>query len=878
MNSVMTYLAENRVFANIIFVTVMLAGVTAVSLMVREDLPVMAHDTVEVTIVWEGADPVNVEEGVLRKIEMATRGLDGVLDIRTVAEYGIGRAVFLVASGSDPEAVFDRIRTRVNAISGFPEDAEKPVIDRPVQSFAVMTLFLNGDVTEKDLKSAGLVLRDELQRLPTVSKVFLDGVREDEISVAVSQETLRKYGVTIGDIAGNLARNNLDTAGGEIRQAGTRFAIRTSGRKDSAGQIGDIIAVTGSRGERIPLKDIAEVTDGFINKNAEVRVNGTPGILINIHKTRTEDAIEISRAVRAYLTRKEGGLPPGIDTGILFDASTATTERIGSLIKNGGYGLICVLIILWLFIDAGLAFWVAAGIPFSILGGLAVLWATGGTLNMVSLFSLIMVLGIIADDAIVTGEAILYHRERGLGPLEAVTSGVREVGMPVIVAVATNVVAFVPLLFIPGMMGRFIAVLPVTVIACLLMSLLECFVLLPAHLNHGKPVSGTGGNRRGNNSRRAAGRLERIVSRWYTPFLSTVLRYRYATLCCGVSLLFISAGMLMGGFLPFDLFPENSGRVITATVEFPAGTGIEKTRSAVEDMELALSQSGGTLKDRNGKPVIESQISLTGHLLGDEAGEVEESDPRFGSVQAVLVPAARRSADSMEIIAAWQAAMPDMAGARSVHFFTDSVGMPEAPIVIHLLGSSSADLVKAGDEVKQWLQGFDAVYQVRSDAVVKANEIQLALRPSARPLGLSLADLSNQVKDSYFGRKALTLQRGQEEVDVYVRLDEAERRDFSSLERLRITTPDGEQVPLSAVASVSMAEGRYRIERKNRLRKVSISAWVRGEEATADDIMDVFEERFAPEFTRQFPHVTIQEGGDEDEENMTFDSLIYGFP
>lgn len=877
MTDILKKITGNRVFANIIFLVVFLAGGMAVTQMVKEDLPVMAEDMVEISIAWEGADLINIEEGILRKIEMATQGMDGLHDIRTIAVDGMGKAIFLIKSGYDPKEVMDRIKACIDAISSFPEDADKPVIVRPVHSFAVMTMFLNGFTDEKTLKETGLVIKQELLGLDDVSKVDLDGVRNYEISVEVPQAKLQQYEMTISDIADIISLNNLELKAGDINRSDQRILLRAAGKKATAKQIGRIIAVTSPAGEQIPLQDIAKITDGFIQADAYVRVDGKPGILINIYKTEKEDAVKISKAVRSYLKDKEQQIRADIDMGILYDASVPTTNRINCLVKNGIYGLIFILVTLWIFIDFRLACWVAAGIPFSILGGMVILWLFSGSLNMISLFSLIMVLGIIADDAIVVGEAILHHRSREENVMEAVISGINEVGIPVLIAVLTSVTAFLPLLFIQGMMGRFIAILPLTVIACLIISLVECFVLLPAHLNiPSSKISKTKFNVN-RISRKAGQMMDDFIQKIYLPFLSLALRQRYITISSGICILMITTGIILGGFLPFNLFPDTQGSVITSTIEFPAGTGISTTHRAVDKLNQALDRAAQGMKNHTGGPVVVNRISLSGHLMGDEAGEIEETASCYGSIQAVLIPPTQRDVFAGEILEKWRQEVPAIAEARFVNFFTDSIGMSEAPIAIHLMGENIKQLSNAADSVKSYLEKFEAVFQVRSDLSRESREFRLSLKPSVRSLGVSFSELSQQVRDGYFGKKALTLQRGQEEVDVYVRLPENERDDLSSLDRMKIQTRNGAQIPLYAAASIEPALGVSRIERKNRLRKVTVSAYVKDEEATADEIMDLFEDSFIPSFKQQFPYIKIAEGGDEEEENMTFDSLIFGF-
>ncbi len=533
MRQLLTAFARNTVFANIVLLLIFVGGGMAARWMLRENFPEFSLDMITISVAYPGADPEEVEEGICRKIEEALEGMEGLKLVTTTSSENVGTALLEVKEDYDVDEVLDRVRSKVGAISTFPVDAEEPVITELTIKDPVMLLYLSGDMDERRIKEAAEGIKDGIQRLPAVSQVAVIGTRDYEIAIEVSEARLREYGLTFKQLADAVRQGNLNLGGGTIRTRGEEIRVRTMGRKYTGEALASIVVLARPDGEIITLDRLADITDGFVEDPTFATINGKPSVLLIVYKTKEEDALAISRAVTGHIEEMKAQMPRGVSFGILYDNTEMLRDLINLLVKNGAIGLLLVFFLLWAFLNTRLSVWVGMGIPVSISGALALLWGMGETLNMVSLFGLIMVLGIVVDDAIVVGEAIYVHRQNGEGPLAAAVEGVYEVGMPVVAAVTTTIAAFIPLYFVGGIMGKFIAILPLVVISCLAFSLLECMFLLPAHLSRlPEPNSA---RRHPNALLRAAERihaftsrgLEWFVDRIYRPLLSQVLYWRY---------------------------------------------------------------------------------------------------------------------------------------------------------------------------------------------------------------------------------------------------------------------------------------------------------------------------------------------------------------
>jgi len=880
MKRLLTAFARNTVFANIILVLIFLSGGIATMSMIRENFPEFSVDMITISVPYPGADPEEVEEGISRKIEEAIEGQEGIKQYTTTSSENVGSAVIEVKDDYDVGDVLEKVRSRVDAISSFPVDAEKPVITELTLKDPVMLLYFSGDMSERRIKEWSERIKDEIQLIPEVSQVEIFGARGYEISIEVSEKRLREYGLSFDRVVDAIRRNSLNLAGGTIRTQGEEIRVRTMGRKYTGETLSSIVVIARPEGEIITLDRLATINDGFTEDPINAVINGEPSVLLIVYKTQEEDALVISEAVQKYISQKEQQLPAGTNIKILYDNTDMLRSRIDLLVRNGMIGLMIVFILLWTFLNARLSFWGGMGIPISIAGALAILWAVGGTINMISLFGLIMVLGIVVDDAIVVGEAIYFHRKQGKPPLKAAVDGVCEVGMPVIAAVITTIVAFIPLLYVGGIMGKFIAIMPVVVISCLAVSLVECLLLLPAHLSHLPDP-----NVRNHNMNRLTRRLEIVhhltssgmewfVARIYTPLLSKALYYRYISFCIAISFLLLTIGIVKGGILKFEVFPEIDGFIMTSTVEFPSGTPVDVTSQAIEKIDAALLRLAEHNQTRSGDPLIKDRLSLIGQTLEN----LPKSGPHFGSVQAILLDSERRGIHSKDLMVKWEKEIGPIPGVKSLTFTGLQAGPPGSPIEVWLQGHNMNDILGAADDLIDRLRKFEGVYQIRSDFSQGKNELRLELKPQARTLGLTVDDLARQIYAGYYGDEAVRLQRGRDDIRIKVRYTADERSRISDLERIRIRTPNGYEIPLISVANISFASGYSAIIRTSGMRRVSVSADIDSNKANANEIFSELDSNFFPKLKRRYPELHVALQGEQKKMRESFDSLFVGYP
>jgi len=880
MKRVLAAFARNTVFANIVLILIFLAAWLATISMIRETFPEFSLDLITISVPYPGADPEEVEEGISRKIEEAIEGLEGIKQYTTESSENVGTATIEVKEDYNIDDVLDRVRTEVNAISTFPVDAEKPVITELMLKDPVMLLYLSGDMSERRIKEWSEKIKDEIQQLPEVSQVGIFGAREYEIGIEVSEERLREYGLTFDMVVDAVRRSSLNLAGGTIRTQGEEIRMRTMGRKYTGEALASIVVLARPQGEIITLDRLANIKDGFTEDPINSMINGEPSVMLIVYKTKEEDALTISEAVQQFIKQKQQRLPAGANMKILYDNTEMLRSRINLLVKNGIIGLMIVFLMLWSFLNARLSFWGGMGIPISIAGALAILWAIGGTINMVSLFGLIMVLGIVVDDAIIVGEAIYVHRKQGKPPLKAAVDGVSEVGMPVVAAVTTTIVAFIPLFYVGGIMGKFIAILPAVVIACLTVSLVECLLLLPAHLSHLPDP-----NVRHNNSNSLSRRLELLhhltssgmewfVDRIYKPFLSKSLYWRYISFCTAVSILLLTIGFVKGGILKFEVFPEIDGFIMTATVEFPSGTPPEITGQAIERIDAALLRLAEQTQTRSGDPLIEDRLALVGQTLEN----LPRSGPHLGSVQAILLDSDRRGVHSKDLMVLWEKEIGPILGIKSLTFTGFSAGPPGDPIEVWLQGQDMQAILAAADDLMDRLRKFEGVYQIRSDFSQGKNEMRLELKPEARTLGLTVNDLARQIYAGYYGDEAVRLQRGRDDIRVKVRYTADERSRISNIERVRIRTASGHEVPLMSVANISFAPGYSTITRTDGMRRVAVSAGVNTKKANANEIFAELNSNYFPKLKRRYPEIHVALQGEQKKMRESFDSLYVGYP
>ena len=881
MKKILAAFAANTVFANIVLVMIFMGGALALGSMLRESFPQFSLDMISVQVAYPGADPEEVEEGIVLKIEEALEAIEGIKQYTTTSSENLGSASVEVQDGYDVSEVLDDVKSKIDSISTFPLDAEKPVVTEVLMKDSVMLLALSGALSEKQLKIFADQIRDEVRLLPGISQVEVFGARDYEISVEVSEEQLRRYSITFDQVARAIRKSSINLHGGTIRTQGEEIRVRTVGRKYTGEELADVVVLAGPGGELITLGRLATIRDGFTEDPINAVIDGVPAVFVMVFKTTEEDALHISNSVADYIRIKQQQLPPGIGLTDFYDNTEALRARINLLSRNGILGMSLVFFLLWLFMDLRLSFWGGMGIPISLAGALFILWSMGATINMVSLFGFIMVLGIVVDDAIVVGESIYVHRQRGESPLKAAVEGVSEVAMPVVAAVITTVVAFIPLANVGGIMGKFIAILPTVVISCLLISLVECLFLLPAHLSHLPDLNCKLPSR--NPVSRLLSRcqqfmqngLERFVEYRYMPFLDRVLNWRYVSLAIAITILFLTLGLVKGGVVKFQVFPKIDGFVITSTVEFPEGTPPEVTEQALQKIEQGFLRVADRLPTKSGEPMVKKRLTLLGQTLSEQMGR---KGPNLGSVQFILLESEKRGIHSNDLLVEWEKEIGSIAGARALTFEGLSAGPGGAEIEVWLQGNNMADILAAADRVQEKLHSFEGVIQIRSDFAAGKNEFRLRLKPEARTLGLTVDDLARQVNAGFFGQEAFRVQRGRDDVRVKVRYTKEERSRLADFEGMRIRTPTGQEVPLFSVAEVESGPGYSTIIRTDGLRRVAVTADVDPKLANSQEIFADLSTGFFRELGAQYPGLHISMQGSKKNMRESFSSLKVTFP
>ena len=889
MKSLLAALAANRVFANLFLIMILLSGVFGAFSMITESMPEMSLDAINISVFYPGADPEEVEEAISRKIEETIKGMEEIDKFTTNSSEGSASVSIEVKTGYDVDDLLEKVKTKVQSIMTFPVDAERPIVNKFEMRRSVMTIYIQADMSERRLKAWSEQIKDEIQNLPEVSTVSLFGTREYEINIGISEERLREYGLTISQVAGAISMNNMNMSGGTIRTEGEELRIRTLGRKYTGAELSEIVVLAKPGGEIITLDRIADINDGFNEDPINNKVDGKKAVLIRVSNSLEEDAIETAEALKRYVNKKQMSLPEGATIKVLDDATDEVRSRLKLVKGNGLIGLTIVFVLLWAFMNIRIAFWCGMGIPIAMAGGMVILPAFDGTINMMTTFAFILILGIVVDDAIVVGEAIYVHRKEGASPLKAAINGTWEVGMPVVAAVLTTVIAFIPLAFVGGMMGKIIFFLPVVVTGCLVMSLFECLALLPAHLNN-LPDPNISSEKKTRNPKTKLGTIlkklnriqeytargmERFVEKVYMPFLKRALEWRFISFATAIAILIVTIGLILGGIIKYTMFPSIDGDSLTATIRFPNGTPQEITQKAVDRLEEALMEVGARATTLTGEPLVRHRITLVGQTLGRGGGG---SGPNVGSVQALLLPSEDRGIHSNDLSVQWEKETGFIPGVESLTFGGGGFGPGGAPIEVWIQGHDMDMILKATDDLMERLRQFEGVYQVKSDFTPGKNELRLKLKPEARTFGLTVRDLGRQVFSAYYGNEALRIQRGRDDIRVKIRYTEEERTRLSDFEQLRIRTPQGDEVPLLSVADISYGPGFATITRTDGMRRVEVNAQVDAKQSNAREIMGELLMNYFPELKAKYPGLNISVEGHQASDAESFGALKTTYP
>jgi multidrug efflux pump subunit AcrB len=885
----LAWFASNHVASNILMLFILVSGALSLANVVIEVFPEFDTDTITIRVPYRGASPAEAEEGVCLRVEEAIASIEGIKRIRSVAQENLGTVIVELEEDADNREVLDDVKAAVDRIETFPLETEKPVVAETETRRRVITIVLYGDASEKTLKSLAERVRDELTAVDGISQVETAGVRNYEISIEVSEDALRRYGLSFQQVADAVSMSSLDLPGGAVKTQGGEILLRTKGQMYRGREFEDIVVVTRPDGTRVELSDVATVIDGFEDTDTATRFDGRRAALIQVYRVGEEGALQVAAGAKRYLEELESQLPAGVKVDTWDDDSIILMQRIGLLLRNARLGLLLVFVCLALFLDMRLAFWTTMGIPISFLGGLWLIPYFDVTINMMSLFAFIVVLGIVVDDAIVVGENIFEYLQQGLQPLDAAIRGVREMAMPVTFAIVTSVAAFAPLLFVSGNMGKVMRQIPVVVIAVLLMSLVEALLILPAHLSGEGWKLGRFMNRALRPVERLQQRVQHLLQLWvrgpYRKSLAFALEWRYLTISAALAVLILSGSLVVGGVIKFSLMPKVDADNMMATLTMPQGTPVEQTEAVLARLEAAARQVAREYDEGqpDGSPSVIRHLSTTVGQQPSAAGggpmarsSTGGDSSHLGEVNVELLGSEERDVASSVLVSRWRELAGEVPGAVSLTFRSNLFSAGDA-VSVQLAHRDFDVLLQAVDRLKESVATYPGTTDVADSFLPGKKELKLSLTPEGRAVGLTLSDLARQVRAGFYGQEAQRIQRGRDDIRVMVRYPEEERRSLGDIERMRVRLPDGSEVPFPIVASIEEGRGYAVINRTDRRRVVTVTADVDEQVANANEINRDLRAKVLPQLVRDFPGLSFDFEGEQREQSESLGSLRVNF-
>jgi multidrug efflux pump subunit AcrB len=857
------WFARNHVAANLLMATIVFLGYISLTTKIPlEIFPSFETDSISIDVSLSGSTPEDAELSLATRVEDAISDLEGIKEIVSRSVEGGTTVLVEVDQDYDPRELLADIKSRVDAINSFPDEADRPVVSLATRTRDVISVAISGDITEQELRNYAEKVRNDLLRLPDVTQIELDGIRDFEISIEIAQDRLREYNLTLNDIAESIGDSSLDLSAGTIDSEGGEILIRSKGQAYTREEFENIVIKANTDGSIVRLRDIATVNDGFEESARRTRFNGELAAMVEVYRVGRQSAIDVAEKVKNYVQEQQASLPKGVHLAYWDDDSEIVKSRLETLISNAIQGGILVLLLLTLFLRPSIAFWVFLGIPVSFMGAFWVMPFFDISLNVLSLFGFILVLGLVVDDAIVTGENVYTHLRTSSSGLQAAIKGTQEVSVPVTFGILTTIVAFLPIAFIEGDRGPMFAQLPFIVIPVLLFSLLESKFVLPAHLKHIKlRRTDEKSNRFSQFQERFADGFENAIIKYYKPSLTFVLKHRLSTLFIFVGIFTVTIALVYSGWSRFVFFPRIQSDTAIATLNMPAGTPFEVTDDVILKMVDQAKVIQDKYRDEQGESVIMNIFST--------------SDAEEGQVRFELVPSERRDSalSTSRIVNEWRDAIGEVPGSESLVYRAE-IGRGGDPVDIRISSDNTADLEAMSIKVKEHLAGYPTLFDIADNLSDGKEELRVELKPQAFALGLTRSDVIRQVRQNFFGIEVQRVQRGRNEVSVMVRLPESERVSIDNLRSILISTDNG-QVPLDEVASLTPAQGAAAIYRIDQMRTVSITADM-DKVNTNSTVLNRNLETFLSQLMLQHPGAEYTLEGEAREQRESFSSLKLG--
>ena len=874
MNSIIKWMAEHPVAANLITMFVVALGALSAIQMPQKTFPDFTLDAVSVSVSYPGASPIEIQASIVRPIEDQLSGIDGIDSITATISEGRGGVSVSFLRGEDIKAKLDEIKTEIDRIRVFPVDADEPSVLQANNNSRVLEIALHGDATEAVLKEAAERLKDELTALDSISYVEIGSTRDYEVSIEVSRDTLRAYGITIAEVAQVIGQSSLELPGGSIETDTVAIPIRTTGRNYTQSDFENIVIRTNADGGRVYLRDIANVVDGFEDTDLSAKFNGETAVSINVFRVGDEQVLAIvSEAINYLNSEFRPSLEDGIDTTIWQNEATNLQDRIDLLMKNAAIGLFLVVLCLALFLDIRLAFWSAIGIGVSFTATFAIMGALGMSINMISLFGFILAIGIVVDNAIVVSENIYTNGKKGMTTMQAAVKGTQRIAIPVVFSALTTIVAFWPLTQLPGTLGKFLTDIPVVVMIVLSLSLLQALIILPRNLSS-LDVSPS---YRPNLVFRILNIIRAIVDKvlqWFIHVpLDAVLRFTtkgfaiVIPIACSIALMIVTVGLLSFGYVKFNFFPSIDGYFVRASIQMNDGTTFEMTQKVAEEVRDAARRAGANIQNKlpqSAPAVIVGVNMIVGQGIaggGPEGGDAA-GGATIANVVVQITDPTLRDWKTTEFEDAWRTAIGPVASVKSLTVTAELIGAGDA-VAIELSLPDGEDITPVVDDLREALRKIPGLFSIRDDNSAGRLEYRLALREEARLYGVTLSDLANQTRAGFFGLEATSVQRGADNVAVIVRYPRSERNSLSDLMSTWITTPSGDQIPLNTVAKIEEGQSPSQILRRNGRQVTTLTAELDIAVATSSEVNEVIEADILPVLITKYSNLIVKAGGEQ---------------
>ncbi|MGX5202819.1 efflux RND transporter permease subunit [Aliikangiella sp. IMCC44632] len=862
-SGLIAWFANNAVAANLLMIFIILGGLVSYQMMTKRMMPDIQPNLVRISVPYLGAAPEEVEQGVVIKIEEAVQDVKGIKTISSTASEGAGTVVVELTNSTDLDDAVNEIKMKVDSIATFPGETEKPVISKVEFTAEVMWLSVYGNMDRRTRQNIAQEVRDEIMALPDVNKAEILGNRPYEIAIEIPEAVLRSYDLSLSEVAANIRKFSIDLPGGSIKTDGGDIRLRTIGQAYTGAEYSQLVLRTNADGTRLLLGDIANINDGFVESDGYARFNGEKATVIRVKSVGEQNDLEIAAAVKNYVANKMNTLPQGAKIEVWADGSYYLQQRLDMMFDNMLMGIILVFILLTLFLRPKVAFWVLVGIPICFFGAFLFMDKVGvvsTNINFLSLFGLILVLGIVVDDAIIIGESIYSEIKEKGHSVENVISGAKRVAVPATFGVLTTIAAFLPMLTLDVMVAPFFEAIAVVVILCLIFSLVESKLILPSHLAHMKfePYDEKTASRFSKLQHAIREGMENFAKYKYQPVLKRLIQHRYLTMVTFLAVFILSIGAVASGILKWEIFPSIPNDIIQARFTLNEGAPITARDKLIDKMENAIRQVDQRLAEQENKGERSVQ-----HVLAWTSGDYG------GGMLVELTKGENRLVDSWTIEREWRKQVGEVAGVKELRFISSAGVGGDSGISFRLVGSNYQNLEKASNELQAWLAEFDGVYDIRTSYSTGSQEIKLSLKPGAEALGISLTDLGRQVRQAFYGEEAQRIQRGKDEIKVMVRFPKDERRSIANLENMRIRTPQGQWVPFSAVANFDLGSSYSTIQREDRKRAVSVMADINPDKIQSNQVVNDANKVFIPKLVSKYPGVKSELSG-QSKENQAF--------